>query len=149
MPRWSRDPRMRKRLAWALAVGEALALTGNLCPISWGALRFFTPGFSAPTLLGISLAATAVCLAVTMLEAVKYVRGCGWVRVLLMVQNVVLIGAGAAWFYFTHRSHSDAAPLAAGFGLMMPMASLFPLLWPLATFRPVPPPASPDQGYQY
>jgi hypothetical protein len=152
MPQWERDLRMRKRLAWALAVAEALALAGNLVPICWGALRSFSPRlgieFTPGTLISIAAAVAAVALVVATFEVVKYVRGAGWARLLLIVENAALIAVGIVWFLFTHSSHSDVASYAAGFGLVVPLVTLFPLLWPLISFRPVPPPAPAEQGSQ-
>jgi hypothetical protein len=153
MARWERDPRLRKRLAWVLALIECVAVSTNFAFLFWGVAYSFAPrlGLSLSPSAQIIVAAVAgvVCLGVTLFEAVNYVKGCRWCRVAFIVQNLLLIAAGIAWFIVTHRSGSNIAGYAAGLGLLLPMMTLFPLLWPLKSFNPSPPPAPPGQDFQY
>jgi hypothetical protein len=153
MASWERDPRLRKRLAWVLAIVESVVVSVNFSFLFWGVAYSFSPrvglSLSPSAEIIISAGAGAVCLGAMLFEAVNYVKGCRWCRVAFIVQNLLLIIFGITWFVVTHRSGSNIAGHAAGFGLLLPMTTLFPLLWPLISFKPTPPPAPPGQDVQY
>ena len=155
MARYERDPRLRRRLALLLVLGEVLALSVVFFAIFYGYfnwfnqrflhIQFLRPGPSERLGLHLSLFALGVTLlvdAVFIAQAVLYVKGRSWTRLAFLGQNGFLIAMGLIWFV-VKVARADVALTEArevGFwAVVLPMATLFPLLWPLRVFRPVRP----------
>jgi hypothetical protein len=142
MARWERDPRLRRRLAWALAAAETVAVTLNF--------HFIFAAYAYRLLVAISgsargggwglyavvLVATGLCLVGTAVLGFLYVRGDGWVRPAFVAGNIILVGLGLVWFFHNIIGKGQPDPYATYCGLLLPLVTLFPLLWPLWTFRP-------------
>ncbi|MBM4017094.1 MAG: hypothetical protein FJ288_01995 [Planctomycetes bacterium] len=147
MAKWERDPRLRQRLAWLLAAAETAAISLNFYFIFAAYMHRLlvavAPGVAgSPPTVWVTYAATAICFALAAAQGRLYVRGREWVRTAMLLENVVLVVLGVAWFLRSVRGRAQPEPYALYCGLLLPLVTLFPLLWPLLSFRPAPPAAS-------
>jgi len=146
MARWQRDPELRRRLAYALATAEVLALSFNFYYVFIAyfyqlCLRLGLRDFSIVPRA--ALVAAGLMVVAGVVEGFYYVRGRLWAQRAFIAENVVLIVLGVLWFA-KNRLGDGASPAAyvALYGLVVPIATLLPLLWPLLVFKPVPPPST-------
>ena len=152
MARWERDPKLRQRLGWLLAVVEVLAVSANFYPIYTAYFhQIILRLSSAKSLLipwgvemAIGIVVSAAFLALAAYEGYGYVQGRAWARRAFIVENLVLIALGVIWFIKNRFCGGGADAVAAVGGLALPIATIFPLLWPLIAFDPVLAPSDPD-----
>ncbi|HUU11115.1 MAG TPA: hypothetical protein VM431_11345 [Phycisphaerae bacterium] len=144
MARWQRDPKARRNVAYVLAAAEAVALTANFYSVFSAYLlqldlRLSGRGELLMSLAAVyytALAATAVCLGVSVFVGVMYARARSWARKTFIAANVVLVGLGVVWFVKNRLGGGSPDTAATLAGLLLPIITLFPLLWPLIVFRP-------------
>ena len=145
MARWQRDPKVRRHVAYVLAAAEAVALTANFYSVFSAYLLQLDLRLSPQSdqlLMSLAavfytaLAATAVCLGVSVFVGVMYARARSWARKTFIAANVVLVGLGAVWFVKNRLGGGSGDTAATLAGLLLPIITLFPLLWPLIVFRP-------------
>jgi uncharacterized membrane protein (DUF485 family) len=150
MARWQRDPKLRRRLAYALATAEVLALSFNFYYIFtayfyqlW--LRLGLQNLSV--VKGVAVVAAGLVVVAAVAEGIYYVRGRLWAQRAFVAENVVLIVLGLLWFA-KNRLGDGGSPAehVALYGLVAPIATLLPLLWPLLVFKPVPPSSTQGLG---
>jgi len=150
MARWQRDPKLRRRLAYALATAEVLALSFNFYYVFTAyfhqlCLRLGLQNLSV--VKGVAVVAAGLVVVAAVAEGIYYVRGRLWAQRAFVAENVVLIVLGVLWFA-KHRLGDGASPetYVALYGLVAPIATLLPLLWPLLVFKPVPPSSTQGLG---
>ena len=150
MARWQRDPKIRQRLAYALATAEVLVLSFNFYYVFMAychqlCLRLGLRDLSIVPRA--AMVAAGLMVAAGVVEGFYYVRGRLWAQRAFVAENVVLMVLGVLWFA-KNRLGDGASPAeyAALYGLVVPTATLLPLLWPLLVFKPVPPPSTQGLG---
>jgi|WetSurMetagenome_2_1015567.scaffolds.fasta_scaffold04053_9 hypothetical protein len=138
MAGYERNPKLHRRMAALLAIGETLALTVVSWPIFLQYFSYAVARLGQPAgFLRIILSATftLACLVGALFVSRRFIRGAPGARWALVVANVVIIAMGVAWY--VHASLSERPEKWVGLcGLMLPMVTLFPLLWPLLVFKP-------------
>jgi len=142
MARWQRDPKARRNVVRLLAAVEVLAVTANFYPMFTGYLHWVNVRLGGGSLLslnaeyGVAIAATAVFLAVAVVQAVMYARGRPWARWAFIGANAGLVLLGLVWFLKNRLWGATPDVYAALVGLALPMMTVFPLLWPLLALEP-------------
>ena len=150
MAGYERNPKLQRRLALLLAAAETLALTTNFCILFQGYGNYVTNVLGggvlgASGLFILTVVLTTACLVVAVLECRRYLKGRSRMRMILVVENGILILMGMVWYLHSLASHwPDRPDRSVAIGLL-PLLTLFPLLWPLMAFKPTsePPPAAP------
>ena len=141
MAQWERDPKLRRRLTWALAAAEAVAVSFNFYYVFSAYLRRLLLAISASAAAGEAVrvapvVATAACVVVMAVLGFLYARGRGWVRPVFIAGNGFLILLGLVWFLHNFMGKAQPDAYATYGGLLVPLVTLLPLLWPLLSFRP-------------
>jgi hypothetical protein len=141
MAQWERDPRLRRRLTWALAAAEAVAVSVNFYLIfrayMYRILVAVWPSAAAWEAVRVApWVATAACVVVMAVLGFLYARGRGWVRPVFIAGNGFLILLGLVWFLHNLMGSGRPDADATYGGLLVPLVTLLPLLWPLLSFRP-------------
>ena len=141
MAQWERDPRLRRRLTWALAAAEAVAVSVNFYFIfaayMYRILMAVSPSSAAGKAVRVALlVATAACVVVMAVLGFLYARGRGWVRPVFIAGNGLLLVLGLVWFFHNLMGSARPDPYVTYGGLLVPLVTLLPLLWPLLSFRP-------------
>jgi hypothetical protein len=139
MAGYERNPKLHRRMAALLAIGETLALTANFCLVFMAYGNFMDARLdrivSQAGVLLLTIVATVVCLVALVLVSRRFIKGSPWARWVLVVSNVVVIVLGVMWYLRVLSSGRPDRQVGI-YGLMLPMVTLFPLLWPLLVFKP-------------
>jgi hypothetical protein len=141
MARWERDPRLRRRLTWALAAAEAVAVSINFFFIFsaylYRVLMVVSPSAAAAEVVRVGApVATAACVVAMAVLGFLYARGRGWVRPVFIAGNGLLLVLGLVWFLHNLMGKARPDSLATYCGLLLPLVTLLPLFWPLLSLRP-------------
>jgi len=141
MAQWERDPRLRRRLTWALVAAEAVAVSVNFYFIfsayMYRILVAVLPSAAAWEAVGVvPWVATAACVVAMAVLGFLYARGRGWVRPVFIAGNSLLLVLGLVWFFHSLMGRDRPDPYATYCGLLLPLVTLLPLLWPLLSLRP-------------
>jgi len=144
MARWKRDPKIRGRILFLIALVEVLAVSGNFffifsCYFWWVCVRVLTAWRETAAPLVVPAVVTGLLFVVLVWQGVVYAKGRVWPRRAFIIENLVVILMGLGWFVASCGNPEGPRGAPVFSGLLVPMVTLFPLLWPLWSFRREPP----------